>query len=65
MYIDLHINKKLFFSHFNENLTLSADFRKILKCKISLKIRPAEFEFPHANGQMDRHDEANVFFSRA
>jgi hypothetical protein len=37
MYIGLHVKYPLFLSDCNETLTFSTDFRKILKCQMSLK----------------------------
>jgi len=35
-------------------------FKKIFQISNSMKIRPAEAEFFHADGQTDTHDEANT-----
>jgi len=48
-------------SNFNEMLTFLTDFRNTLISNF-MKIHPLGAELFHANGQIDRHDEANSLF---
>jgi hypothetical protein len=68
-YIGLHVKCPLLLSDFNYTSVFTTDFRKIYNCQISLgKIPPVEAEFFQedgpADGQTDRHDEANSRFSQ-
>jgi hypothetical protein len=55
---------RLFLSAFNETWIFSADFRKILKYQIFMKIRPVGAELFNADGRTSRNDEANSHFSQ-
>jgi hypothetical protein len=62
MYIGLDVKYLLFFSDFNETLTSSTDFRKLLKSHF-MKISPVGVKLFHAGGytyrRTDRHDKAD------
>jgi hypothetical protein len=60
MCIGLHVKYPLFMSGFNQNWTFRADFRKILKHKISCKSIQWE---PSCSMRTHRHDEINNRFS--
>jgi hypothetical protein len=64
MYISIHVKYPLFLSDFNVTWIFSTDYRQILVCQISMKIRPVGAELFHADGRTDRHDEANSRFSQ-
>jgi hypothetical protein len=59
MYIGLHVNYASFLSDFNETNFLDR-VSKIFQILNFIKIRPVGAELSHANGQTDRHDEANT-----
>ena len=52
MYIDHHVKYTLLLFGFNET-SFSTDFRKILKYKNFMKIRPVGDEFFHADKRTD------------
>jgi len=60
IYIGLHVKYPLFFSDFNE---IWFFFRQIFE-KYWKKIRPVGAKLFHADGRIDRHDEANSRFSQ-
>ena len=64
MFIDIHAKYPLFSSDFNKNLNFLDRFSENTQISNFMKIRPVEAELFHANGQMDRHDEANSRFFR-
>ena len=53
MWERLHVKYMLLSSDFNETRIFSKYFRKSLKCKYFIKIRPVGYEFFHANRQTD------------
>ena len=55
MYIDLHTQYPLFFSHLNETLISSAYFRKIIR----FHENPSTWSRVGPCGRTDTHDEAN------
>jgi hypothetical protein len=63
MYIGRHVKCPLFLPDFNKNLLSLMDFQDTLKYR-NKKILPFGGELFHADGQTDRHDEANTRFSQ-
>ena len=53
MYMSLHVMYLLLLSDCAETLIFSADFRKLLKTSVFMKIRPVGGERFHANGWTD------------
>jgi hypothetical protein len=51
-------------SDFNETLLFWTDFFKRGKAQNLIKIRSVAVELFHADGQTDRHEEANTRFSQ-
>ena len=65
MYKCRHVQCPFFLSEFNGTLIFTTYFLKINKYVLNLmKIGPVGAEFFHADGQTDRHDEANSRFSQ-
>ena len=70
MYVGHHVKCPLFLFAFNWAWILSTDFffKKIPQISNFMKIRPVGAELFHADrwidGQMDRHDETNILFSK-
>jgi hypothetical protein len=63
----LHVKYLLFLSDVNKSRIFSADFSKntqILHFINFMKIRPVGAELFHADGRIDRHDEANSRYSQ-
>jgi len=58
MYVGLHVKYRLFLSDFNKTNFLE-EFSKNLQISNFVKIRAVTAELFHADGQTDRHDEAN------
>jgi hypothetical protein len=52
--IGIQVKCPLFLSHFNEILTSSTDFRKMLKISSRIKNGPVEAELFHADGRTDK-----------
>ena len=64
IYIGLHVKYPLYLSDFHEISNLSKVFRKVLKYKIVMNVRPVGTELFHADRRTDRHDETNSRFSQ-
>ena len=62
MYIDLLVKYPLFLSDFNETWIFDR-FWKNPQIPYFMKMRPVGAELFHAEGQTDKHDEANSRFS--
>jgi len=62
MYIGLRIKCPLFLSYFNKTYIFPTVLKKYIRISNFTKIRPVGAEFFHADGRMDRHDEAIVAF---
>jgi hypothetical protein len=60
----LHIQDPLFLSDFNEKCFFKTEFRINKPISNFMKIRPVGDELFHADGQTDKHDEANSHFSQ-
>jgi len=63
MYTGLHVKYPLFLSGFNETQTVDR-LSKNTHIPNFMRIRPVEAELFRADGQIDRHNEANSPFSQ-
>ena len=64
MYVVLRVSYPLFLSGFDQTWILSTYFGKNAQVSNLMRIRPVTAELFHADGQTDRHDEANNSFSQ-
>ena len=64
MYVGLHVKYLLFLSDFNKTLIFFDGFFKNTQISHFMEILPVRDPLFHADGQTDRHDEANVRFSQ-
>ena len=64
MYFGLTVKYPLFLSDFNETWSVLDRFSKHPQISNFIKIRHVDAELFHADGQKDRHDEANGGFSQ-
>jgi hypothetical protein len=64
IYIVFHIKCAFILSDFSETYISSTEFPKIPQISNFMKIHPVGAELFYADGQVDRHDEANSRFSQ-